>query len=95
MTTEPLPETATLLLIDIQRGLDDPKYGPRNNPDAEANTARLLERWRDSGRPLVHIQHMSASPTSPLRPGQDGVEIKPEVALFGSLIGAYLEGGQE
>ncbi len=80
MTTEPLPETATLLLIDIQRGLDDPKYGPRNNPDAEANTARLLERWRDSGRPLIHIQHLSTSPTSSLRPGQEGVEIKPEVA---------------
>ena len=75
-----LPETATLLLIDIQRGLDDPKYGPRNNPDAEANAARLLERWRESGRPLVHVQHLSTSASSPLRPGQDGVEIKPEVA---------------
>lgn len=78
--TDPLPATATLLLIDIQLGLDDPKYGRRNNPDAEANAARLLERWRDSGRPLVHIQHLSTSPSSPLRPGQDGVAIKPEVA---------------
>ncbi len=80
MTSEPLPATATLILIDIQRGLDDPKYGTRNNPDAEANAARLLERWRTTGRPLVHVQHLSTSPTSPLRPGQDGVEIKPEVA---------------
>ena len=80
MMPDTLPATATLLLIDIQRGLDDPQYGRRNNPDAEANTARLLERWRDSGRPLVHIQHLSTSPTSPLRPGQEGVEIKPEVA---------------
>lgn len=75
-----LPATATLILIDIQRGLDDPGYGRRNNPDAEANAARLLERWRGSGRPLVHVQHLSTSPASPLRPGQEGVEIKPVVA---------------
>ncbi|MBA2246795.1 MAG: cysteine hydrolase [Chloroflexia bacterium] len=80
MRPDLLPATATLLLIDIQCGLDDPAYGPRNNPDAEANTARLLKQWRATGRPLVHIQHLSTSPTSPLRPGQDGVEIKPEVA---------------
>ncbi len=80
MMTSSLPATATLILIDIQRGLDDPGYGRRNNPDAEANAARLLERWRSSGRPLIHIQHLSTSPTSPLRPGQEGVEIKPVVA---------------
>lgn len=80
MTTGPIPDTATLILIDIQKGLDDPAYGRRNNPDAEANVARLLERWRETGRPLVHIQHLSTSPTSPLRPGQEGVEIKPIVA---------------
>lgn len=80
MTTGSLPATATLILIDIQRGMDNPVHGRRNNPDAEANAARLLESWRATGRPLVHIQHLSTSPTSPFRPGQDGVEIKPIVA---------------
>ncbi len=80
MTTGTLPETATLILIDIQKGLDDPAYGRRNNPDAESNVARLLARWRETGRPLVHVQHLATSPTSPLRPGQEGVEIKPVVA---------------
>jgi nicotinamidase-related amidase len=75
-----LPLTATLILIDIQRGFDDPVLGRRNNPDAEANAAHLLNHWRSSGRPLIHIQHLSTSPTSPLRPGQDGVEFKHEVA---------------
>lgn len=39
-----------LLLIDIQQGLDDPKYGFRNNPEAEQRIADLLERWRAAQR---------------------------------------------
>jgi hypothetical protein len=29
----------TLIVIDVQRALDDPGYGDRNNPEAEANIA--------------------------------------------------------
>ena len=29
-----------LLIVDVQKGLDEPSLGPRNNPDAEANMAR-------------------------------------------------------
>ena len=75
-----IPENAALILIDIQQGFDDLDYwGPRNNPTAEANAAKLLRSWRESGRPVFHIQHLSATPTSPLRPGQSGCEIKQEV----------------
>ena len=35
------PRTA-LLLIDIQQGLDDPKWGERNNPNAEQQIAAML-----------------------------------------------------
>lgn len=65
-----------LLIIDVQKGFDDPKWGQRNNPEAEENIARLLEAWREKEYTVVHIQHASASDGSPLRPGQKGFEIK-------------------
>jgi nicotinamidase-related amidase len=75
-----IPNNAALILIDIQQGFDDLNYwGPRNNPRAEANAADLLRFWRESGRPVFHVQHLSATPASPLRPGQPGCEIKQEV----------------
>ena len=69
-----------LLLIDVQLGLDDPAWGRRNNPGAERNMAALLAAWRASGRPVIHVQHMSRRPDSPLRPGLPGNALKPEVA---------------
>lgn len=69
---------AALVVVDVQAGLDDPKYGARNNPDAEQRIADLLAAWRRQGRPVVHVQHMSITAGSPLRPGLPGNAIKPE-----------------
>ena len=72
----PLGERTALLLVDIQEGIDQPEKGRRNNPRAEEEAARLLAAWRGSGRPVIHIKHMSTEPDSPLRPGLPGNEIK-------------------
>ena len=34
-----------LMIVDVQKGFDRAEFwGPRNNPDCEANIAALLER---------------------------------------------------
>ncbi len=71
---------SALILIDIQRGFDDPFWGARNNPDAEKNAARLLAHWRARNWPLFHVRHLSTSKNSPLAAGSAGTEFKPEVA---------------
>jgi nicotinamidase-related amidase len=69
-----------LLIIDVQKAIDDPSWGnDRNNLDAEANIARLLSFWRERSWPVFHIRHVSREPNSTYRPGQIGVEFKPEV----------------
>lgn len=71
-----LPHNAALLIIDVQKGFDDPVWGQRNNPEAEIHIARSLQSWRQTGRPIFHIQHLSQNATSPLRPGFPGNDIK-------------------
>ena len=65
--------SSALLLIDIQQGLDNPKYGERNIPDAERRIAALLTAWRRDKRPVIHVQHMSQEPDSPLRVRRSGL----------------------
>lgn len=75
----PLPPSAALLIIDLQKAIDHPSWGERNNPEAEANVAALLRIWRMTGRPVYHIRHDSMEPDSHYRPGQSGNDFKPEV----------------
>ncbi len=78
-----IDDQTALLIIDVQQGLDEPRLGRRNNPEAESNMARLLDEWRARRRPIFHVQHMSTEPDSPLRPELPGNAIKREVAPIG------------
>jgi nicotinamidase-related amidase len=67
----------------VQQGFDDPRWGTRNNPAAEAHIAELIAAWRGARRPVIHVQHMSTVPDSPLRPELPGNAIRPEARPVG------------
>jgi nicotinamidase-related amidase len=85
--TAPLPGNAALLVIDLQKAIDHPSWGKRNNPNAEKNVAALLDVWRTSGRPIYHIRHDSTEAASHYLPGRPGNDFKPETApLAGETV---------
>lgn len=92
----------TLLLIDVQQGLDDTWFGQRNNPQAEDNIIRLLQHWRSNNWPVIHIQHASSSPQSPLHNSKPGYALKPgcepmadEMHFVKSVNSAFIGTGLE
>ena len=82
-----LPANAALIVIDVQQAFDQPSWGERNNPDAEANIASLIAFWRASERPVIHVHHHSAHTDGLFHPSKPGARVKPEAApLEGELI---------
>jgi nicotinamidase-related amidase len=73
-----LSTNSALLVIDVQKAIDHPSWGRRNNLQAEENISRLLSAWRESEKPIIHIRHVSRESESTYRPGQEGCEFKPE-----------------
>lgn len=68
-------EKTALLLIDIQEGFNGAQWGNRYNPNMEKNVTQLLKLFREKKAPVIHVQHLSRNPKSPLSPGQPGVDI--------------------
>jgi nicotinamidase-related amidase len=68
----------TLIVIDVQRAFDDPAWGERNNPGAEARIAEAIAGWRERAAPVIHVRHRSAEPDGTFIPGTDAFEFKPE-----------------
>lgn len=56
---------AALLVVDVQEAFHDERWGKRNNPDCEANIARLERYWRERDGLILHTRHRSDNPRSP------------------------------
>jgi len=78
--------TDALIVIDVQKGFEEPLWGPRNNPDCEANVARLIAAWREADQPLVFVRHDAGVEGYALDPGHPGNNLRDvvsgEPALF-------------
>lgn len=68
---------AVLLPIDMQRSFDGPPWPRRWNAHVDANGLALLKRWRETGRPIIHVRHDSVMEGSTLSPGSDGNRFRP------------------
>ncbi|WP_442598809.1 cysteine hydrolase family protein [Neobacillus sp. D3-1R] len=75
-----LPRNTALIIVDVQKFFENPRWGKRNNPHAEDNIERLLKKWRETERPIYHIQHVEGDFT-PEREFKDFI-----VPLEGELI---------
>jgi nicotinamidase-related amidase/uncharacterized DUF497 family protein len=69
-----------LLVIDVQAGLDDPRYGERSDHQCEEKIVALLNAFRNASHPVIYTRHFSLRPGSRLAPDNPGSEIKAEVA---------------
>ncbi len=72
-------QQTALIIIDVQKAIDHPSWGRRNNLDAEKNIQRLLQHCRKHQLHIIHVQHLSTEAQSTYRPNQEGCHFKEEV----------------
>lgn len=75
-----------LVVVDAQKGFDDPAWGRRNNPACDANIAALVDHWHAGRRPVVHVRHDSVNAGSPLHPDSPGNALKDYLAAPPDLL---------
>lgn len=70
---------SALIVVDVQEGFNEiaARGVARNNPQAEANIARLLGAARAAGVAVFHIRHASDEPESVFRPERPGFAVQP------------------
>ena len=95
-------DATALLLIDVQKGVDDTDYyggptGRANNPQAKDNIHQILATWRDRGGKVAFTRHDSVEEGSPLKlsleSGQqlDGMDILPgDIAVSKSVNSGFI-----
>jgi nicotinamidase-related amidase len=72
--------TTALIVVDVQRAFDEWEAAGkrRNNPDAVAKIADLLDAFRRQRAPIFHIRHEGTRPNSSFRLDGTGFPVKDE-----------------
>jgi nicotinamidase-related amidase len=71
--------TTALLIIDLQRGMFEAGDTPHEGEAVLSRVARLAERARAEGVPVLHVRHAGDAGDA-LEKGTPGFEIHPQVA---------------
>jgi len=95
-------QSTALLLIDVQKGVDDLAYyggptGRANNPQSKDNIRAVLSKWREQGGKVAFTRHDSIEDGSPLKlsleSGQqlEGMEISEgDIAVSKSVNSGFI-----
>lgn len=70
-------DRTVLLPIDMQQAFDSARWPRRWNGGVDENGLALLAKWREAGRPIVHVRHDSVVEGSSLAPGASGNRFRP------------------
>ena len=70
-------DRAVLLPIDMQRAFDAAPWPRRWNERVDEHGLALLSKWREAGRPIIHVRHDSIVEGSSLYPGSEGNRFRP------------------
>ena len=75
-----IQSNSILVLIDVQKCASDPVWGRRKNPGAEKFMKNVLDNFRNSGLPVIHVRHEdSMDPESLFRKGKSTLDFEDEV----------------
>jgi nicotinamidase-related amidase len=77
-----------ILVVDLQNDYWPTGKWPLDNVEAAAaNAARVIDKARAAGEPVIHIRHEFAGADAPFfAPGTDGAAINPAVAPAGDEV---------
>ncbi len=64
MSLPALGTDTALIVLDVQKAIDDPRWNSKNNPGYADVIAKLLAEFRAANLPVIHIRHEEANPAS-------------------------------
>jgi nicotinamidase-related amidase len=78
MTLPALGNDTALIVLDVQKAIDDPRWNSKNNPGYADVIAKLLAKFRAANLPVIHVRHEEANPASSFYVDGPGLPFKDE-----------------